>query len=212
MILLYLVRHGETIGNLEGRIQGHLDGPLSELGLRQAAAAADRLASESFSAVYSSDLGRARATAEAIAARHGLNVQTTPLLREAHYGVVQGLTHAEIDERFPVELNEWRRDPVRRRPPGAESRESVNERCGKFVDGILAAHSDGDRIVVVGHAGSVRGVIAAACGFPIEFGRMVHVWNASLSILEIGDNTALRLLNDTCHLDNSDQCEAWGKR
>src|SRR5664279_1147846 len=95
-ITLYIVRHGQTVDNLENRIQGHTDSPLTKLGVRQAEAVADRLASENFSAIYSSDLGRAIHTAEIIAAKHDLPVQPTPLLRELNLGVAQGLTGDEF--------------------------------------------------------------------------------------------------------------------
>ena len=86
---LTVVRHGETVWNNEGRQQGHLDSPLSPLGLRQAQAIANRLASERFNAIYSSDLGRAWATAERITACHDLEIHTDPRLRERHLGIFQ---------------------------------------------------------------------------------------------------------------------------
>lgn len=201
MITLYLVRHGETVYNLEGRIQGHDDTPLSALGLRQAQAIAERLSTESFSAIYSSDLGRARITAETIAAHHNLPVQTTPLIREGYFGVVQGLTRPEIEERFPADQHEWRRHPATMRPPGAESREEITERCGQFIQQLIDQHTDNERILVVSHGGSLRGLVVAACDLPAAFYRMMHFANAGLSILEIAETNSIRLLNDTCHLE-----------
>ena len=203
MITLYLVRHGETVGNLEDRIQGHEDSPLSELGVGQVQAIADRLAQESFAAIYSSDLGRARATAEAVASRHDLPVQTTDLLREAYFGLVQGLTAEEFAQRYPAEFRKWREDSVANRPPEAERVESVVQRCGAFLEHVEKKHKDGERVLAAVHAGSLRGVICAACNLPVTCYTRIRSANASLSIVELGDRPALCLLNDTCHLRSS---------
>ncbi len=101
---LLVVRHGETQWNLEGRWQGHLDSDLTELGQRQARALAKHPAMETVDRVYSSDLGRALATAHEIAVRRGLGIHREPRLRERHLGIFQGLTRAEMTERFPEEV------------------------------------------------------------------------------------------------------------
>jgi len=201
-IIIYLVRHGETTYNAEGRIQGHSDAPLSEVGMRQSRAVAGRLAGERFSAVYSSDLGRARATAEIVSEGRELAVEQTSLLREANLGVLQGLTRTEMDERYPIDLHEWRRNPRTMRPPGAETHEQVIERCRLFLTQTAARHKDGQTLLVVGHGGSLRGLVIAALGLPVETYRRLHFSNAGLSILEVGESPALWLLNDTCHLDS----------
>jgi len=181
-------------------VQGHTDSPLSELGIRQARMLARRLAGESFDAIYSSDLGRARDTAEAIASKHGLPVNTTPLLRESRLGVLQGLTRAEIEEKFPADQHSWRRNMLTERPPGAETFEEVIERCRQFLEETVSTHADSARLAVVGHGGSVRGVIVAALGLPADAYRRLHFSNASLTIVETGARPGLWLSNDTCHL------------
>ncbi len=202
MITLYLVRHGESIYNAEGRIQGHQDIALSELGAKQAKLIAARLASERFDAIYSSDLVRASATADIIATRHNLPVYTTTLLRESKLGIIEGLTRAEIDDRFPPEANEWLWNPLSARPPGAESIQDVIDRARQFLDETLPKHSDGSQLLIVGHGGSLRGVIIAGLDLPSDFYRRMHFSNTNLSIIELGDRPALRLLNDTCHMDS----------
>ncbi|MHB9036142.1 MAG: histidine phosphatase family protein [Armatimonadota bacterium] len=217
MIALYLVRHGETVHNLEGRIQGHSDSPLTPLGIRQAEAAALRLASEKFDAIYSSDLGRAVDTAEAIAFRHGLPVQTTDLLRESDLGHVQGLTQKEFEELYPEDYRKWRANSAEHRPPGAETLDSVISRCAEFLRLISENHRDGERLLAVVHGGSLRGLICAAFGLPPTFFKHIHTANASLSILDVDDRSAIELLNDTCHLwevrvTEEDADNAWGWR
>ena len=101
MTLLYLVRHGETDWNREGRWQGHYDRPLSAAGCAQAAAAARRLARERISQIHASDLKRAAETAHIIGETNGLDVRLNRALREVDVGSWAGLTHAEAKERFP---------------------------------------------------------------------------------------------------------------
>lgn len=202
MISLYIVRHGQTVDNLQNRFQGHSDSPLTPLGVKQAESIAQRLASEHFDAIYSSDLGRAVATAEIIAAEHGLPIRTTELLRELNLGVAQGLTGKEFAEQYPEEYRLWSTYSVKHRPPGAESIESLTERCREFVRQVLREHKDGERLVAVGHSGSQRGLVCAALDLPVEYYKGLSVANAALSIVEIGDRPTLRLYNDTCHLHN----------
>lgn len=201
-ISLYVVRHGQTVDNLENRIQGHSDSPLTPLGVKQAEAVANRLATEHFDAIYSSDLGRAVATAGIIASKHDLPIRTSQLLRELNLGVAQGLTAKEFAEQYPEEYRLWSTYSVKHRPPGAESIESLTERCREFVQQVLRDHKDGDRLAVVCHSGSQRGLVCAALDLPVTYYKGLSVANAALSIVEIGDRPTLRLYNDTCHLHN----------
>lgn len=200
MIKLYLVRHGESTYNAENRVQGHQNPPLSVLGLRQAEALADRLAREKFDAVYSSDLARSSATAEVIALRHGLPVVTSELLREANLGVIEGLTRAEIDERFPAVRNEWRQGALTARPPGGETIFQVIDRCRGFLREMVREREELSA-VIVGHGGSMRGLVIAALDLPSDAYHKLRFSNASLSTIELSDRSELRLLNDACHLD-----------
>ncbi len=191
-IQLFIVRHGETTFNSVGKIQGQSDSPLTPLGLRQAEHIAERLAEAgSFNAVYSSDLSRASITADAIARRLCLTVNLTQLLRERSFGVLQGLNQAEIDARYPCEQYEWRRDPANMAPPGGENRQQVINRCAEFIQQILSSHNDGDKIIAVGHGGSVRGLLISGLGLPSDFFAKVQVSNASLTILEVGNKPRL---------------------
>src|SRR5687768_16876002 len=96
MTTLLLARHGETDWNRELRIQGSSDIALNDLGRDQARALAEELAELALDAIYSSDLRRARETAEAVAAQHGLDVRLDPRLRERAFGSWEGLTRADI--------------------------------------------------------------------------------------------------------------------
>lgn len=148
---LLLVRHGESTWNAQSRWQGQADPPLSAFGERQAHDAAERLAEVSaVTAVWASDLARARTTAEIMAARLGVgNVRTEPRLRERDVGSWSGLTRAEIEERWPGYLT------ARRSPPDFEGDDALLARARAG----LAAAVDGsasDEILVVTHGGVVR--------------------------------------------------------
>ncbi|MBC7325685.1 MAG: histidine phosphatase family protein, partial [Moorella sp. (in: Bacteria)] len=110
-IRIYLVRHGETEWNNNGRYQGHTDVALSVSGRRQAELLRERFRSIPLDSVYSSDLSRARETAAVIAAPHGLTIKTEEAFREIDFGFWEGLTYQEITARYPHEWERWRQDP-----------------------------------------------------------------------------------------------------
>lgn len=207
VLRIYIVRHGVTAWNREMRMQGHTDVALHEDGRAQAERLATRLAASSYPPeyIYSSDLSRARETAEAIARPLNLTVQTSEALRETCLGEWEGLTREEIELRGDAELlANYLRDSHRFRPPGAETLESVWKRMNGVLDAIRRDHNSGN-IAVVGHGGSLRALLCAALDAPI--GSMRHLWldNASLSIVEKSGSLEQRhrrvtLVNDTSHL------------
>lgn len=144
MTTILLARHGETDWNRDGIWQGWADPPLNETGRAQARELAEQLRDVPFDAVYSSDLQRARETAEIAAAPHGVPVVTDPGLREIDIGSWSGLTRAEIEERFP--------DGER---PGGETREQHASRVLEAVERI-ARENPGRRILLVTHGGTMR--------------------------------------------------------
>jgi broad specificity phosphatase PhoE len=152
MTTILLVRHGETDWNREGRFQGHADPPLNELGRQQARQLAEQLAPMPIDAVYSSDLKRARETAEIVAARKGLTVTVERGLREIDVGSWSGLTRAEIEERFPGA-----------RHHDGETREAHLARIVAAAERIARDHP-GERVLIVSHGGSLRALRGHALG------------------------------------------------
>ena len=144
MTTILLVRHGETEWNRIGRYQGWADPPLNETGRAQARMLADQLRSTPFEAVYSSDLRRARETAEIVASPHGVPVIAEPGLREVNVGEWSGLTQAQVEQRFPGGER-----------PGGETREQHATRVLAAAEGIARAHPDGC-ILLVSHGGTMR--------------------------------------------------------
>lgn len=157
MTELLLVRHGETDWNLERRFQGHADPPLNETGRRQAKTLADELAGVRIDAIYTSDLVRARETAEIVAARVGAPVTPVAELREIDVGEWQGLTWPEIEERYPEGVLSWHENG--RGWHAGESYEQLARRVLKALKGIARGHP-GARVLIVGHGGTVRAVRA----------------------------------------------------
>jgi broad specificity phosphatase PhoE len=154
-----LARHGESDWNVEGRFQGHVDRPLTEVGRRQAAALADQLAKAELDAVYTSDLRRAWETAAPVAERHGLPLHRLRALREVDVGSWAGLTRDEVAARFPVAYRRWLDGGA-----GWDDGESYERMGARVVAGVadLATRHPGGRILIVSHGGVVRALHAAA--------------------------------------------------
>ena len=149
---LLLIRHGETPWNTEARIQGHIDIPLNDKGRWQAARVAQALADEELHAIYSSDLQRARHTAEAIAQAVGLPLSLDSALRERHFGRFEGMTQAEVAAQWPEEARRWRdRDPSYG-PQGGETLSAFYERCLAAITRLARQHP-GQSIALVAHGG-----------------------------------------------------------
>jgi len=148
---ILLARHGETDWNAQRRVQGHTDTALNGRGRGQARALAENLARERLDAVYASDLGRAVETARAVAGGRGLDVVELPELRERHFGTWEGMSDAEVLERFP---------DARDRPHwgDGESPAELSERVLGALRGIAEAYPDG-QILVVTHGGPLRAVL-----------------------------------------------------
>jgi phosphoserine phosphatase len=161
---LLLVRHGETDWNRERRFQGHADQPLNEAGRAQARELAELLASERIDAVYTSDLRRARETAEILASRLDAEVVALRELREIDVGSWQGLSWPEIEERHPVGVERWHRDG--HGWDGGETHVELGERIVRALEDIAARHP-GQRVLVVGHGGTVRSARAFVEGVSV---------------------------------------------
>src|SRR5205814_1635373 len=149
---LWMVRHGETAWNAQGRVQGQLDIPLSELGHAQARALAAALSANSFSSIYSSDLLRVQETARPTAERLHLPVKTDPRLRERHYGIFQGATYAECRDRLPDDYARFKAKDLDYDFGSGESLRIFNVRALACVGEIAARHA-GEELLVFTHGG-----------------------------------------------------------
>jgi probable phosphoglycerate mutase len=196
-MILYLVRHGESAFNAEGRIQGQLDPPLSPLGLRQSQALASALAGQKIGVVYSSPLLRAMQTAAPLAKALGLVPQTDNRLLELNAGVFQGLTWAEINQRLPAEGNAWKSQNPDYRIPTGESRRDLMHRGQAALEAIReAGHSPA---VIVAHGGLLTAALKALLGVPAERNPFT-LYNASISQVDWQSQFKLITLNQLDHL------------
>ena len=184
MTTLLLARHGETDWNRDGRWQGHTDTPLNERGRHQARELAARLAGERITAVYSSDLQRARETAETVAAAFGLPVRADPRLRELSFGAWEGLTTPQIERRFPEEAARWRADDGSPAFAGGETYTQMGERVVAALAEIAAAHQ-GEQILVILHGGPIRGLLAHAGGITYRQQRKLRTHLANCDVIRV---------------------------
>ena len=203
-VTLLIVRHAQTEQNRDGVVQGQADNPLSELGLRQAAALGDRLAGERLAAVYASPLQRAQATAAAVATPHGLPVLPAPGLIEMDIGEMEGLTGAELRLRFPEFLAAWTSERAGAAVmPGGESLDQVQARALAAVQAVLGEHMAGT-IAVVTHNFVLLTLLCHFLGLPLHHFRRLRAHVASVSRIEFaGDRHRLVRFNDICHLEDA---------
>jgi len=195
-----LLRHGQTPMSVQKRYAGRSDVPLTDLGVQQAAAAAKRLASAGLDVIVTSPLLRAVQTAEEVAAATGATVVTDDGFREADFGAWEGLTFAEVQERWPAEMAAWLADPEVA-PPGGESLAGVNERVTAALRRVLAAR-ERQTVLVVSHVTPIKTLVAAALLAPPAALYRMHLDVAALSRIDwYADGPAvLRSFNDTGHL------------
>lgn len=164
--VVYLARHGETAWNREGRWQGHTDIALNEVGLAQARALGELLCGRDIARIHTSDLARARQTAETAAAILGLSeIVIDRALRERSFGIFEGLTRGECELRHPEHWTSYRANPSHV-PPGAESQESLAVRMCDAVSRAAAPRDERDvaPLLIVSHGGSIRALLARATG------------------------------------------------
>lgn len=224
---IYIVRHGETEWNAEGRIQGHTDIGLSDRGREQAQATARRLAEVPFAVAYSSDMSRTRDTARIILGERDIPLHSVPELREYHKGVFEGLTVQQYRQRYPEQYRASLVNDPDFAPTGGETIRQSTARLTEFVAGLgltpglgpesgsdsasasaseSASKSEGlrpeDDMLIVGHGGSLRSCIVALLQLPLEANWKFVMQNCALSVIHTyPDNAVLHLYNDTSHLN-----------
>ncbi len=210
---LLLVRHAESLGNREGRLQGRCEFSLTERGQRQAEALALRLAAMSMAALYASPLLRVRETAEPLAAQAGLAIRLEPRVQEYDFGgAISGLTWREIRGQRP-EIVETLRGGGPDFPsyPGGEDRGPFQERVCQALWEIVARHEADEAVAVVTHGGPIAVFLMNTMNRPYRHPVPFTIDNSSLTTIEMnsrgqyGSAGAVVVgLNDTCHLGSDD--------
>jgi probable phosphoglycerate mutase len=180
-----------------------MDTMLNEKGLLQAKQVAERLAKEDISAVYTSSLTRAKATALEITKRLNVLPQELHDCREICLGPWQGLTIDEIKESYSEHFRIYREKPSEFNMPGAETFLQVAERFCSAINTAMAENPD-KNIVIVSHGTAIKAAIICILGMDIDYYNKFRIDNASISMLQFNERyqggVAVKCLNDTCHL------------
>ena len=208
------IRHGETAWNVDTRIQGQLNIALNDTGLWQAQQVGKALADEPIAAIYSSDLDRAFTTAQSIAqSNHSLIstrvradiVQPHTGLRERHFGHFEGMTWAEIEDKWPTDAKLWRSRDPHWSPLGGESLVVLNERISQCIHKIASQHL-GEQIVLVAHGGVLDVLYRLATGQDTQAPRTWHLGNAAINrLLWTPERLKLVGWGDVTHLQEAQQ-------
>ncbi len=213
---LFLVRHGQSAGNAEGRFGGHSPTPLSTLGLKQADAAAQALQKESITAIYSSDLLRAVQTAEPLSRLIDVPIIATSAFRERNVGVLEGLTFDESKAAYPDDFYALVNRDLNHKITRGESYRQLLERSTEELWKILNSHI-GDRIAIFSHTGVICYLTLHLMG-AIHRGTKTTPWlitsNCGINRFEIRSRRNIRVvaLNDTRHLMQTTGEDAFAAR
>lgn len=198
------MRHGESEYNAKKIVQGHIDTNLTEKGILQAKHAAEFLKNGNIKKVISSDLKRAYQTAVTVAEVLKVPVVVDSRIREMHFGSWEGLSYDHIYKNHLEEFHNWLANPVKNPLPNQESITNFENRLRMFLDDIK--NHDEDNILVVGHGGSVQGLLCIA----MELG-MENLWkfkhnNTGISLIEnIGKVLSVKFINMSYHLEKIEE-------
>lgn len=202
MITLWIMRHGLTDWNVQKRYLGQSDIELNSVGNEQARQIGERLAAERIHAIFSSDLQRTQYTAEQIASHHKIDVQLDANLREAHFGIFEGLRYKDVIQEHKMMAERWFTHPEQP-PTDGERFSQVTQRIFTFTDRILKEYPR-KRLVVVGHDGALRLLICTLLDMPASEYWRFNLDAGSLTQVNIyPGGTILIRLNDVGHLTPS---------
>jgi len=203
-LTIYLIRHGETLWNREGRCQGVTDIPLTDTGRQQAQAIAAALAEKPLSLVLSSSLQRARETAAIIVRRRRLPVELRNELQEWNQGELEGLTGAELLSQHQPYFARWRQDPANATPPGGEPLQDLQTRAWPVIDSLRERVLVGP-VAVISHSMTLSTILCAALGLDLSNIHRLKLDIASKSTIAFSpfglfSAWVLTSLNDCHHL------------
>ncbi|GMX64993.1 phosphoserine phosphatase 1 [Paenibacillus elgii] len=198
---LYLTRHGQTEWNLNKKMQGHLDSPLTEHGMRQAEWLKERLENIQFDAIYSSSSPRAFSTARILSGNRPLQIATLDSLKEINMGLWEGQQIDWIQQQFPVQYDLFFNEPHLYRPTGhGESFSELLERTIPALNHILAEHQ-GQQVLIVTHRITLKVIMSYFLGKPLhEIGGMPDIHPTALCKIIMNNNVPkVELYGDTSH-------------
>ncbi|WP_312442307.1 histidine phosphatase family protein [Lacrimispora sp.] len=200
---IYLIRHGQTDWNIQGRIQGSHDIPLNETGRSQAELLAKGMDSRPVTRIFSSTLTRAMETAERISSRQKVEIYSMPQLIEVEFGKWEGMTWDEIMEAYPKEYKLWTLSPDEASPPGGETQDQVISRCVLAVGEILRITGGREDVAIVSHGATIAYIVSYMMRNHPEVESII-VENASITTVNyspLTEDFMLFEMNDTSHME-----------
>lgn len=206
MKTIYIVRHGETDWNRQGRYQGTTDVPLNQVGRDQAKACARALEEVHFDRVVSSPLERAFVTAQTICHKRELDIQVDDRLKEFNFGHWETKQVDEIEALWPSMIHSMYQEPANIRIPGGETFKDLQVRAWAGLKDQIDRAEDGETILVTAHGVTNRMLICKLFDLPLNFAWSMSQGNTCINRIfyqgmEKGQHNILNLLNDTSHLD-----------
>lgn len=198
---LYLVRHGQTSWNLEGRTQGNKDSSLTPLGIEQAKKLGEYFRNIELYEIYCSPLKRAYSTAQIIANIKNLDYKLDSRLVEMNFGEWEGLTRLEIKKKYPNGFKTWMEEPHLTNIPAGETIEIAQRRIVEFVNSTIM-ESNKDTILVISHGTIIRLLLLNVLSMDLKHYYKLKQSNGSINLIEFRHyGPVLIKYNDTCHMD-----------
>jgi alpha-ribazole phosphatase len=187
-VKLFLIRHGQTDGNVEGRYQGSLDTSLTATGLKQATMAKKYLSKVRFYSIYSSPLKRAVQTAEIIAKGSKLEIKKRKDLKEINFGKWEGMKFEEINSQYKADYQAWLSDPYKNPPTEGESFGALIKRAEREVNNIISENPDGSDVAIITHGGVILALIVNWLQIPSQCWRSLIQRQGAINIVVIDKN------------------------
>lgn len=198
---IFLIRHGETAWNREGRFQGQMDIPLNDLGFRQAVAAADALKDTTVDRIVTSPLSRAVATGHPLALQKGIPIEKVDDLQEIGHGLWEGRTAGDVEKKWPGMLATWHSRPDLLNMPEGESLADVRKRAWPAF--LRVTEGEGESIVVVSHDAVLKVLLCRILGCPLRSFWRFQIANGSITLLELSEKGwRMPLMGESGHLGN----------
>lgn len=201
-IKLFLIRHGQTDGNAEGKYQGSLDTDLTETGINQAKSAKEYLKNVKLANIYSSPMKRTMHTAEIIAEGTGLEIRVLEGLKELYFGRWEGLKFEEINEKYKDDYKKWLADPYNNPPTEGESFGKLVLRAKKEIKKIVTENRDGSTVAVITHGGVILSLIVDWLQIPPGCWRSLIQRQGAINVVVLdGDFPYISSINYTGHFN-----------
>jgi alpha-ribazole phosphatase len=200
-VKIFLIRHGQTRWNVEGRYQGDRDIELNSTGIKQAKLAARYLSRVEFSNIYSSPLTRTMETARILNGRRGLEIKVKEGLKEMNFGKWEGMKFNKINTTYHNDYQKWLKNPYHNRPTGGENFKELTDRTTIAIDEIVKENQDGSSVAVVAHGGVILSLLVHWLQIPLDRWKSIIQRQGAINIAVIDKGFPyISAINYTGHL------------